>query len=66
MDWTTTAYTRAILEAVMKRKIPSPCQESNPRTPIIQPLVINEKKSTKINVYSEKLCIYKHTVWGKC
>jgi hypothetical protein len=29
---------RAILDVVVKRKIPSPCQESNPRTPIIQPV----------------------------
>jgi hypothetical protein len=29
---------RAILDAVVKRKIYSPCQESNPRTPIIQPI----------------------------
>jgi hypothetical protein len=29
---------RAVLDAVMKRKIPSPRQESNPRTPIIQPV----------------------------
>jgi hypothetical protein len=28
----------AILGAVVKRKIPSPCRESNPRTPIIQPV----------------------------
>jgi hypothetical protein len=27
---------RAVLDAVVKRKIPSPCQESNLRTPIIQ------------------------------
>jgi hypothetical protein len=27
---------RAILEAVVKRKIPSPRRESNPRTPIFQ------------------------------
>jgi hypothetical protein len=27
---------RAVLDAVVKRKIPSPCRESNPRTPIIQ------------------------------
>jgi hypothetical protein len=25
-------------DMVVKRKIPSPCQESNPRTPIIQPV----------------------------
>jgi hypothetical protein len=29
---------RAVLEAVVKRKIPSPRWESNPRTPIIQPV----------------------------
>jgi hypothetical protein len=28
--------TRAVLEAVVKRKIPSPLRESNPRTPIVQ------------------------------
>jgi hypothetical protein len=29
---------RAVLDAVMKRKIPSPRRESNPRTPIVQPV----------------------------
>jgi hypothetical protein len=29
---------RAILNAVVKRKIPSPHRESNPRTPIVQPV----------------------------
>jgi hypothetical protein len=29
---------RAVLDAVVKRKIPSPRQESNPRTPIVQPV----------------------------
>jgi hypothetical protein len=29
---------RAVLDAVVKRKIPSPCRESNPRTPIAQPV----------------------------
>jgi hypothetical protein len=27
---------RTVLDAVVKRKIPSPRQESNPRTPIVQ------------------------------
>jgi hypothetical protein len=27
---------RAVLDALMKRKIPSPHRESNPRTPIVQ------------------------------
>jgi hypothetical protein len=29
---------RAVLGAVVKRKIPSPRRESNPRTPIVQPV----------------------------
>jgi hypothetical protein len=29
---------RAVLDAVVKRKIPSPGWESNPRTPIVQPV----------------------------
>jgi hypothetical protein len=29
---------RAVLDAVVKRKIPSLLRESNPRTPIIQPI----------------------------
>jgi hypothetical protein len=29
---------RAVLDTVVKRKIPSPRRESNPRTPIVQPV----------------------------
>jgi hypothetical protein len=29
---------RAVLDAVMKRKIPSPRRESNPRTQVVQPV----------------------------
>jgi hypothetical protein len=29
---------RAVLDAVVKRKIPSPGRESKPRTPIVQPV----------------------------
>jgi hypothetical protein len=29
---------RAVLDAMVKRKIPSPRRESNPRTPILQPV----------------------------
>jgi hypothetical protein len=32
------AGPRAVLDAVVKRKIPSPQRESNPRTPIVQPV----------------------------
>jgi hypothetical protein len=28
----------AVLDVAVKRKIPSPCQESNPRTPVVQPV----------------------------
>jgi hypothetical protein len=30
--------TGAVLDTVMKRKIPSPRRESNPKTPIVQPV----------------------------
>jgi hypothetical protein len=30
--------SRAVLDAVVKRKIPIPRRESNPRTPIVQPI----------------------------
>jgi hypothetical protein len=30
--------TRAVLDAVVKRKLPSPHRESNPITPIVQPV----------------------------
>jgi hypothetical protein len=30
---------RAVLDAIVKRKIPSPRRESSPRTPIVQPVV---------------------------
>jgi hypothetical protein len=42
---------RAVLDAVVKRKIPSPRREWNPRTPTVQP--VDRKKfrpSTKKNV----------------
>jgi hypothetical protein len=29
---------RAVLDAVVKREIPSPLRESNPRAPIVQPV----------------------------
>jgi hypothetical protein len=38
---------RAVLDAVVKRKIPSPCRESNPRTRIVQPLATRERISGK-------------------
>jgi hypothetical protein len=38
----------AVLDVVVKRKIPSPRRESNPRTPIVQP-VANRYKGHKEN-----------------
>jgi hypothetical protein len=35
MSW---VVTRAILDTVVKRKVPSPGRESNPRIPIVQPV----------------------------
>jgi hypothetical protein len=37
---------RAVLDAVVKRKIPSPRRESNPRTPIVQLLVEQTNERT--------------------
>jgi hypothetical protein len=33
---------RAVLDAVVKRKIPNPHRESNPRTPIVQSVEYSE------------------------
>jgi hypothetical protein len=43
-DW---VCSRAVLDAVVKRKIPSPRRESNPRTPIVQPV---HEKEVQFNV----------------
>jgi hypothetical protein len=43
---------RAVLDAVVKRKIPSPRRESNPRTPIVQPIA--QRYTTEL---SRLLCI---------
>jgi hypothetical protein len=39
--------TRAVLDAVVKRKIPSPRWESNRRTPIVQPVAQRNVNSMK-------------------
>jgi hypothetical protein len=44
---------RTVLDAVLKREIPSPHRESNPRTPIVQPVALNAyNEKSKLNVYS--------------
>jgi hypothetical protein len=47
---------RAILDAVVKRKIPSPCWESRPRTPIIQPVAwhYTDWAITALRLHNEK------------
>jgi hypothetical protein len=45
---------RAILDAVVKRKIPSPRRESNLRTPIVQPVA---KRYTDSTVFIEKFVV---------
>jgi hypothetical protein len=41
---------RAVLDAVVKRKIPSPHQESNPRTPIVQPIAQCKENNKKNSI----------------
>jgi len=50
--------TRAVLVAVVKRNIPSPRRESNPRTPIIQPVDQRCQGVQKFNVATIKCGCY--------
>jgi hypothetical protein len=44
---------RAGLDEVVKRKIPNPCRESNPRTPIVQPVA--QRYTTELSrLYKKK------------
>jgi hypothetical protein len=60
--------TRAVLEAVVKRKIPSPRREYNPRTPIVQPIATKPTelswlytcKDTNLNQYDDRTSAYLH------
>jgi hypothetical protein len=47
--------SRAVLDAVMERKIPSPGRESNPRTPIVQPVAQSYSDWAITAVHNEKL-----------
>jgi hypothetical protein len=40
---------RAVLDVVVKRKIPSPQRESNPRTPILQPVASHYTDRAMVN-----------------
>jgi hypothetical protein len=44
---------RAVLDAVVKRNIPSPRRESNPRTPIVHPVVVAAVKYYGIKGYKQ-------------
>jgi hypothetical protein len=53
---------RVVLDVVVKRKIPNPCRESNPRTPIVQP-VAQHYTDWAITVVKLSLCLTKcHTM----
>jgi hypothetical protein len=54
---------RAILEAVVKRKIPSPRRESNPRTPIVQPVA---KRYIDWAITAPKFCMYGRKYHTRC
>jgi hypothetical protein len=41
---------RAGLDTVVKRKIPSPRQESNPRTPIVRPVAQRYTNMASLNI----------------
>jgi hypothetical protein len=50
---------RAVLDAVVKRKIPSPRRESNPRTPIVQPVAqrYTDRAITALRLIIERIKI---------
>jgi hypothetical protein len=62
---------RAVLDAVVKRKIPSPRRESNHRTPIVQPvaqLLLRVLCKLKISTwFLNHFCHYSYTVshWNR-
>jgi hypothetical protein len=47
---------RAVLDMVVKRKIPNPCWESNPRTLIIQPIA--QRYTDSAEIFSRKAHVY--------
>jgi hypothetical protein len=53
--------SRADLDAVVTRKIPSPRRESNPRAPIVQPVA--QRYTTEISMEAK---ITKATDWFSC
>jgi hypothetical protein len=56
---------RAVLDAVVKRKIPSPPRDSNPRTPIVQPVAqrytntkhVKYETFTAVKIQVEVFCV---------
>jgi hypothetical protein len=47
---------RAVLDAVVKREIPGPHRESNPRTPIVQPVARRKKVGTLLPTWHRRSC----------
>jgi hypothetical protein len=45
---------RAVLDAVVKRKIPSPRRESNPRTPNVQPVAQSCGSARNTTLYRQQ------------
>jgi hypothetical protein len=50
---------RAVLDVVVKRKIPSPSHELNPRTPIVQHIAQCYTDSTSLNMHHIGKCFIK-------
>jgi hypothetical protein len=59
---------RAVLDAVVKRKIPSHCRESNPRTPIVQPVRTHLESACTCNtvLHCRKFGSIINSVLGLC
>jgi hypothetical protein len=51
---------RAVLDAVVKRKIPSPRRESNPKIPIVQPVAL-QVTGEKYKLWSSSLYNFPHS-----
>jgi hypothetical protein len=53
---------RAVLDAVVKKEIPSPRQESNPRTPIVQPAAQSYTAwaITDLEIYKAYILLERH------
>jgi hypothetical protein len=53
----------AVLDAVIKRKIPSPRRDSNPKTRIVQPVAWSLYHMSYDGSHSKKVNILKYIYW---